>query len=73
MLGIKCYRSGVRSNNSKFMLAGRQACAPIMFVKRHPIYQSIICKDMAIRGSAPLPLSGYIEQNEAFSVSGEKN
>lgn len=70
MLALKCFRSGIRNNNSEFMLAGRQAFALVMFIGRHPIYQNIICNDVAIRVTAPPLVSEYIDKHEAFSVSG---
>ena len=48
-LGLKSFRSGIRKNNSKFMLAGRQAVAPLMFIGKHRIYQHIIVRDLQIR------------------------
>lgn len=46
LLGLKCYRNGVRQNNSNYMLAGRQAVAPIMFNGKHMIYQNLLLRDM---------------------------
>ncbi|CAC5402461.1 unnamed protein product [Mytilus coruscus] len=70
-LAMKCFRSGVRRNNSTFMLAGRQTAVPVMFIKKHTIYQNLICNDMAIRVNAPDPIKEYMEKNESFSVSGD--
>lgn len=69
-LSMKCFRSGVRNNNSDYMLAGRQAAVPVMFVKRHTIYPKLICSDMSDRVSAPDEVKEYIEKHESFSSSG---
>lgn len=69
-LCLKSFRSGIRKNNSKFMLAGRQAVAPLMFIGKHRIYQHIIVRDLQIRSTAPDDVLNYIEKNESCSVSG---
>ena len=71
MLGIKCFRPGIRRNNSAVALAGRQKLAPIMFLGKHDIYGLVICYDMKIRTLAPKEVQKYTEQNEAFSRSGD--
>ena len=60
MLGIKCFRPGIR-----------QKVAPIMFLGKHDIYGLVIFCDMKIRTLAPKDVQKYIEQNEAFSRSGD--
>ena len=70
-LGIKCFRSGVRKNNSRFMLAGRQVVAPLMYIGKHRIYQTLIARDLQNRASAPKEVSEYMEKNESYSVSGD--
>ena len=37
MLGTKCFRSGIRRNNSSVALAGRQKVVPTMFLGKHDI------------------------------------
>jgi hypothetical protein len=78
LLGLKSFRGGIRKNNSKFMLAGRQAVAPLMFIGKHRIYQHIIVRDLQIRSTAPDDVLiffnvvlNYIEKNESYSVSGD--
>jgi hypothetical protein len=71
LLGLYCFRSGVRRGNSEFTIAGRQKIAPIMFIQNHPIYQMIIFRDMQIRCEAPDEVRKYIESNESFSPSGD--
>jgi hypothetical protein len=58
-------------NNSKFMLAGREAVAPLMFIGKHRIYQHIIVRDLQIRSTSPDEVLNYIEKNEPYSVSGD--
>ena len=70
-LGLKSFRSGIRKNNSKFMLAGRQAVAPLMFIGKHRIYQHIIVRDLLIRSTSPDEVLNYIEKNESYSVLGD--
>ena len=41
-LGWKCFRSGIRRNNSLHALAGRQKVSTIMFIGNHHIYKSVI-------------------------------
>jgi hypothetical protein len=45
-LAIKCFRSGVRKNNSKFILASRQVTSSLFYVGKHRIYQSLIIRDL---------------------------
>ena len=45
-LAIKCFRSGVRKNNSKFILASRQVASSLCYVGKHRIYQSLIIRDL---------------------------
>ena len=52
-LGLKCFRSGIRRNNSLHALEGRQKVSPIMFIANHHIYKSVIVTDMKIRVQAP--------------------
>ena len=73
LLGLRCFRSGIRRNNSKFALAGRQKVAPIMFVGNHIIYRDLLINDMKIRVEAPTEVKKYIEDNESFSRSGDPN
>ena len=72
MLGLKCYRSGVRRNSSKHLIAGRQKAATIMFFDKHDIYRPILVHDMKLRVLAPDQISTYISQNESFSRSGDQ-
>ena len=60
LLGLKCFRAGVRKNNSDYMLAGRQKAAPIMFIGKHVIYKSLIVNDMKLRAEAPEELQEYL-------------
>jgi hypothetical protein len=70
-LGLKCFRSGVRNNNSKYMLAGRQAASLLFFVGNHRIYRQLICRDLQIRMLAPPSVAEYLQSVEAFSASGD--
>ena len=45
---LNCFRSGIRRNNSEYMLAGRQMFCPIMYIKKHTIYQ-IIMNSLVLR------------------------
>ncbi|XP_038068103.1 uncharacterized protein LOC119737671 [Patiria miniata] len=69
-LGVKCFRSGIRRNNSQHAIAGRQKTAPIMYIGKHGIYQPLLFRDMQVRVEAPPDIKKYIEENEAFSRSG---
>ena len=71
-LGFKCFRSGIRPNNSRFALAGRQKTAVLMFIGNHHIYKELIVSDMTIRVQAPEVVQNYIERNESFSRSGNE-
>ena len=71
-LGLKCFISGIRRNNSLYALAGRQKIAPLMFVGRHHIYKQLIVNDMKIRVEAPPKVATYITLNESFSRSGNE-
>ena len=66
LLGMKCYRAGIRRNNSTFALCGRQKVTPIMFTGKHDIYQPLIMNDMQIRVEAPTEVKSYIKHNESF-------
>ena len=70
-MGLFCFRAGVRRNNSKFMLAGRQQVAPIMYIGKHRLYRKLIHRDMQTRVEAPAELLSYIESNESYSKSGD--
>ena len=72
LLGMKCYRSGIRKNNSEFALAGRQKVAPLMYINEHRIYHDLLHNDMRIRVQAPKEIKEYIERNESFSRSGDE-
>jgi hypothetical protein len=71
LLGLKCYRSGIRRNNTDYALAGRQKVAPIMYLGKHAIYQQLLLTDMKIRVEAPEEVRDYIRRNEAFSRTGD--
>lgn len=45
-LAIKCFRSEVRKNNSKFILASRRVASSLFYVGKHRIYQSLIIRDL---------------------------
>lgn len=68
---MKCFRSGTRRNNSEFMLCGRQIAVPLFFIKRHTIYQSLVCNDMAYRLTSPESVKEYMEKHETFSMTGD--
>ena len=70
-MGILAFRCGVRKNNHKVMLAGRQEVAPIMFIGKHRLYRKLLVRDMQIRIEAPTEIKDYMERNEAFSKSGD--
>ena len=70
LLGLKCFRAGIRRSNSLFALAGRQKVAPcLLFIGNHMIYRDIIVNDMQIRVEAPDDINKFIARNELFSVS----
>ena len=70
LLGLKCFRAGIRKNNSDYAMAGRQKAAPIMFIGKHIIYKSLILNDMKLCVEAPAEVRNFINQNESFSRSG---
>ena len=35
LLGLKCFRAGIRKNNSDYVMAGWQKAAPNMFIGKH--------------------------------------
>ncbi|CAG2213864.1 unnamed protein product [Mytilus edulis] len=61
LLGFKCYRSGVRQNNSNYMLVGRQAVAPNMFNGKHMICQNLLPRDLAVRTKAPNEIKSLLK------------
>lgn len=71
LLAVKCFRSGMRRNNSDYKIAGRQHLTPIMYFGKHFIYRRIIQNDMQIRVEAPPEVLKYIKENESFSASGD--
>lgn len=71
LLGLKCYRTGIRRNNSNYALAGRQKIAPLVYTGKHPIYQELLMNDMKIRVTAPEEVRNYIQRNESFSKSSD--
>ena len=68
LLGLKCFRAGIRKNNSGYIMAGRQKAAPIMFIGKH-IYKVLILNNMKIRVEAPAKVRNFINQNKSFSRS----
>ena len=71
MLGLKSYRTGIQHNNSNHAIVGRQEVPPLMFIKNHLIYRTLIINDMQIRVEAPPYIQEYIMKNESFSRSGD--
>ena len=71
MLGLKSYRTGIQHNNSNHAIAGHQEVPPLMFIKNHLIYQTLIINDMQKRVEAPPDIQEYIMKNESFSRSGD--
>ena len=71
LLGLKCFRAGIRRNNSLFALAGHQKVAPVMFTGNHMTYCDIIVNNMQIRVEAPNDINKFIARNESFSTSGD--
>ena len=67
LLGLKCFRSEIRLNNSLHALAGRQKTAPIIFIGNHHIYKDLILNDMKVRVQALAEVNDYISRNESFS------
>jgi hypothetical protein len=41
-LAIKCFRSEIRKNNSKFILANRRVASSLFYVGKHRIYQGFV-------------------------------
>ena len=73
LVGLKCFRCGIRQNNTNYMLAGRQTVAPIMYTGRHTIYQNLLLNDRTVRTAAPSEVRDFITNNESYSRSGEPN
>ena len=71
-LGLKCYRAGIRCNNSQHAMAGRQAIAPLMFIGNHLIYQTILLNDMKEQLEAPKEVYDFITGNVSFLRSGDE-
>ena len=73
-LPVKCFRNGIRRNNSEYMLAGCQGVPPLLFfIGNHYIYRKIILNDMSIRVQAPSEIKDYISRNESLTRSGNPN
>lgn len=70
-LGLKCFRSGIRKNNSQYSLAGRQIASLVFFMGKHRIYQRLLCRDLAMRSSAPRLVNDYLEATESYTISGD--
>ena len=66
LLGLKCFRAGIRKNNSDYVMAGRRKAAPIMSIGKHVIYKSLILNDMKIRVEAPAEVRNSINQTNLF-------
>ena len=71
LLDVKCYRAGIRRNNSTFALCVRQKVTPITFTGKHDIYQPLIMNDMRIRVEARTEVTSYIKHNESFDRYGD--
>ena len=71
LLGMTCYRAGIRRNNSTFAPCGRQKVTPIIIAGKHNIYQPLIMNDMRIRVKAPTKVKLYVKQNEPFDRYGD--
>ena len=69
LLGLICYGSGTRQNNSEYALAGRQKIISITFTGLHDIYKPLIVNDMRIRVEAPDAVKKYVKRNESFGRS----
>ena len=62
--------AGIRRNNCRSMLAGRQRVAPIMFLgSGHHIYQRLLLRDMISREEQPPAVRQYVEKTTSYSVS----
>ena len=70
-LGLKCFRSSIRRNNSLLALAKRQKVCPNMNFGNHHIYKYLIVNDMKNRVQTPKEVSDYKSRNESFSKCGE--
>ena len=64
-------RTGIRRNNDRTMLAGRQKLAPVMFISKHQIYQRLLLRDMIVRQQQPTPIRQYVANTSAYTVSGD--
>lgn len=70
MLALFVFRAGVRRNNHKFMLAGRNKFANLFYGLHMTTYQEIDFKDIKCRVLMPDEIKSYVSENESFSVSG---
>ncbi|KAF0307062.1 hypothetical protein FJT64_021543 [Amphibalanus amphitrite] len=64
-------RTGIRRNNDRAMLAGRQKLAPVMFIGKHHIYQRLLIRDIVVRQQQPTPIRQYVANTSAYTVSGD--
>ena len=72
-LTIKGFRSASHQANGHHMLVCRQAFAPLFYGFNHPKYQVALLNDMSIRAQIPNKLIDYINNTEAFNISGDDN
>ena len=66
LLGLKCFRAGIRKNNSDYVMAGRRKAAPIMSIGKHIIYKSLILNGMKIRVEAPAKYATLLIKTNLF-------
>ncbi|MEW8543116.1 MAG: hypothetical protein AB2693_06235 [Candidatus Thiodiazotropha sp.] len=70
LLALNVFRIGVRRNNSKAMLSGRQTFSLLFYILGMSKYQEINSRDVYDRVSYPPDLSMYVKMSESISVSG---
>ena len=64
LLGLQCFRTGIRKNNSYYAMAGWQKAAPIMFIGKHIICKSLILNNMKIHVEAPAEVCNFIRSGD---------
>ncbi|XP_053402977.1 uncharacterized protein LOC128558141 [Mercenaria mercenaria] len=73
VLAVFVFRSGVRRNNSKFIMAGKSKFIKLFYGFNHTYYQEIVYRDLKTRTLAPQEVKEFLEKTESFSVSGHES
>ena len=70
---IISFRMGTRRNNSQLIWSAKHTFKDVFHGRNHPIYSLIEINNTLLNDVTPQPVQDFLNQNSAFSKSGDKS